>query len=701
MSNETKHIELNNQVKLIKDNGFWNLEADQLAIDEYLNNVFKPNYRDLNSQFMRIRTLIDEGIYNPQLLERYNENEIKELNDYAKSFDFKFQSYMAAKKFYEDYSTRSKDRKTFLESYEDRVIVVAMYLAKGNMTLAKQIIEEIIEGRYQPATPTFQDAGKWNSGEMVSCFLLEMDDNLNSIVYNLGTSMHLSKFGGGVAINVSNIRGRGESLRGVKGVTAGVMPILKLMEDSFSFANKMDQRNGAGAAYLSVFHWDIIEFLDSKKINADEKNRLQLLALGVTVPNKFFELAKENKDIALFAPLTIRENYSEIEHFTDINWDEMYDVLVEDERVTKQYVSARKLLLKLAQTQMESGYPYIVFLDNANAQHPLQEIGQIKMSNLCTEIFQVQEVSKIESYLGDDVIGRDINCNLGSLNIVNVMESKNIGKTVSVAMDALTAVVELTDIKDAPGIRKANQEMRSVGLGALNLHGFLAKNRIQYESEEAKDFAQAFFATVNFHTIRRSSELAVERNFKFRQFAKSDYASGVYFDKYLENDYLPQTDKVKELFEGMELPTKEDWANLKEQVMRDGMYHSYRLAIAPNQSTAYIANATPSIMPITAQIESRVYGNSTTYYPMPYMEPTNVLFYKSAYNMDQTKIIDLVSVIQPHIDQGISTILFVDSDTSTKDLAKLYLRAFQKGLKSLYYTRTKNKKVEECESCHA
>jgi len=135
--------------------------------------------------------------------------------------------------------------------------------------------------------------------------------------------------------------------------------------------------------------------------------------------------------------------------------------------------------------------------------------------------------------------------------------------------------------------------------------------------------------------------------------------------------------------------------------MENGMYHAYRMAIAPNQSTAYIANATPSIMPITAQIESRVYGNSTTYYPMPYMEVDNVLFFKSAYNMDQKKIIDLVSVIQPHVDQGISTILFVDSDTSTGDLAKLYLYAYKKELKSLYYTRTKNKKVEECESCAA
>ncbi len=695
----TKHIELNNLVKQNTKEGLWNIESDKKAVEVYLEDEFEKKYRNAGTQFMRIKKLIEEGIYNPKLLDWYNEIQINNFYEYAKTFKHKFGSYMSVKKFYDDYATKTHDRLQILESYVDRVIVVSMYLGKGNEKQVKDLIEEILTGRYQPATPTFQDAGKWNSGEMVSCFLLEMDDNLNSIVYNLGTSMHLSKFGGGVAINVSNIRSRGESLRGVKGVTAGVMPILKLMEDSFAFANKMDQRNGAGAAYLSIFHWDILEFLDTKKINADEKNRLQLLALGVTIPDKFFELAKNNEEMAIFAPLTVREAYGV--HMSDMNMNEMYDILKNDSRVDKQFISARKLLLKLAQTQMESGYPYLVFLDTANRAHPLQQIGKIKMSNLCTEIFQLQELSEINPYLIDDVIKKDINCNLGSINIVNVMESKNIEKTVSRAMDALTSVVELTDIKDAPGIRKANQEMRSVGLGALNLHGYLAKNKIMYESEAAQEFVSVFFAAVNFYTIKRSSELAVEKNFRFSGFEKSEYANGNYFKFYEENEFLPALEKVKELFNGIKIPTKEDWLLLKNKVKKDGMYHSYRMAIAPNQSTAYIANATPSIMPITSQVESRVYGNSTTYYPMPYMKKENILYYKSAYNMDQTKIIDLVAKIQPHVDQGISTILFVDSDTSTKDLAKLYLYAFKSGLKSLYYTRTKNKKVEECESCHA
>ncbi len=695
----TKHIELNNLVKQQTPEGLWDVDKDKEAVKVYLEEEFDKRYRNEGSQFMRIRRLISEGIYSPKLLDWYNESQIEEFHQHAKSFNHTFGSYMAVKKFYDDYSTKTLDRAEILESYIDRAIVVSMYLGRGKTEQVKDLIEEILTGRYQPATPTFQDAGKHNSGEMVSCFLLEMDDNLNSIVYNLGTSMHLSKFGGGVAINVTNIRARGESLRGVKGVTAGVMPILKLMEDSFAFANKMDQRNGAGAAYLSIFHWDIIEFLDTKKINADEKNRLQLLALGVTIPDKFFDLAKSGEEMAIFAPLTVREAYDT--HLSDMDINVMYEELKNNPKVEKQFIDPRKLLLKLAQTQMESGFPYLIFLDTANRAHPLKEIGKIKMSNLCTEIFQLQEKSIIRPYLEQDEIKKDINCNLGSLNIVNVMESKDIGKTVSRAMDALTSVVELTDIKDAPGIRKANQEMRSVGLGALNLHGFLAKNKIMYESEEAKEFASVFFAAVNYHSIKRSTELAVERNFKFLGFENSDYANGTYFDFYVENEFLPKSDKVKALFEGIELPTIEDWEDLSDQVMNDGMYHAYRLAIAPNQSTAYIANATPSVMPITAQVESRTYGNSTTYYPMPYMAKDNVLFYKSAYNMDQSKIIDLVAAIQPHIDQGISTILFVDSDMSTKDLAKLYLHAYKSELKSLYYTRTKNKKVEECESCHA
>ena len=693
-------IKLNNQVKILKNN-FYQLDKDLEARDLFLSN-FKKSYKKFNSFYDRVKFLVNNKYYSPKLLKYFSKNKINNLRKQADLFRFEFKSYMAIKKFLNEYALSVKDKDgniVYYENYEDRVVVLGMYLSQGNYKFAEEIIREIMSGRYQPATPTMQDAGRINSGEMISCFLLEMDDNLNSINYNLGVAMHLSKLGGGVAVNLSNIRPRGSKLKNVKSITSGIMPILKLLEDSFSFANKLDQRNGAGAAYLNIFHADILEFLDTKKINADEKNRLQFLSLGVIIPNKFFELAKQNKQIALFSTYDIKKYYKK--NLDDINLDKHYEVLEKDIRIFKKYYSARKLLLKIAETQLQSGYPYIMYKDNANKVHPLKEIGQIKMSNLCTEIFQLQETSIIQDYESNkkNKIKRDILCNLGSLNIVKIMENKDMKQTVKTAMRALTAVSDINNLTIAPGVKKANNELHAVGLGALNLHGYLAKNKIVYDSETAKEFCDIFFSAVNFYSIEASMELAKKRHKKFKGFKKSEYAKGTYFKPYLEKDFLPKTDRVKMLFKDMVLPTKENWLELMTNVRKYGLYNAYRLAIAPNQSTAYIANATPSVMPITAQVEARTYGNSTTYYPMPYLKKETSLYYKTAYNTSQEKIIDLIATIQKHIDQGISTILYVNNETSTRDLAKLYIYANAKGLKALYYTRTKNLKLDECESC--
>ncbi|BDV03562.1 MAG: ribonucleoside-diphosphate reductase [Candidatus Hepatoplasma scabrum] len=691
-------IKLNNQIKLKDKTDFYQLDKDKIARDIFLANFYK-NYQFDKKGYEKIKELSDLKLYNPIVLKWYSKQQIDDLYDFLLSTNHLFDSYMAAKKFLNEYVLKSVDKNINYEDYFDRVLILSLYLGRGNYHIAKDIATEIINGRYQPATPTMQDAGRINSGEMISCFLLEMDDTLNSINYVLGTSLHLSKIGGGVAVNLSKIRSRGSSLRGVRNITAGIMPILKLLEDGFSFANKLDQRNGAGAAYLNVFHKDVLEFLDTKKINADEKHRIQFLSLGLIVSDKMFELAKENKMMATFSPYDVKKYYHKDLDDLDINKD--YQKLVDDQRIAKSYISARKLLLKIAKTQLESGYPYIMYKDNANKVHPLKNIGQIKMSNLCTEIFQLQETSIINNYDEKDLIKRDVLCNLGSLNIAKVMENKDIEKTVSVAVEALTAVTDLSELKFAPGINKANKELHAIGLGALNLHGYLAKNRINYESATAREFASVFFSAVNFYSIKKSMEIAKRKQQKFIDFDKSEYANGNYFKKYFINDFLPKEELVKKLFLGIKLPSISDWKELAVNVKKYGLYHGYRLAIAPNQSTAYIANATPSVMPITSLIEARTYANSITYYPMPYLRKDNVLFYKNAYNMDQKKIIDMVASIQEHVDQGISTILYVDSSISTKDLAKLYIYANKKGLKALYYTRTKNLKIEECESCYA
>lgn len=312
---------------------------------------------------------------------------------------------------------------------------------------------------------------------------------------------------------------------------------------------------------------------------------------------------------------------------------------------------------------------------------------------------QLSEVSDINPYYEEDTIKRGISCNLGSLNIVTVMENKRIKEAVRAAMDSLSMVSDLTDIAIVPSVKKANEELHSVGLGAMNLHGFFAKNYMMYESKEAMDFCNVFFMMVNYYSLERSMEIAKEKGEVFKDFERSEYANGNYFNKYIKTEYTPKTDKVRELFEGLHIPTPEDWENLKVQVMEHGVYNAYRMAIAPNQSTSYIMSSTASVMPIVDTIEVREYGDSTTFYPMPYLTNDNYFFYKSAYDMDQLNVLKLMSVIQRHVDQGISVILHTKGTDTTRDLAKLYMYAHKLGLKALYYTRTRKTLIDECVTC--
>lgn len=690
-----KWILLNNEIMIKKEDEF-QLDKDKEAVKSYFLDYVNKNTVFFYTLKEKIDYLIENDYY-INLYEMYTFDEIQKVFTVIYSKKFRFPSFMSAFKFYQSYALRDDSGEKFLERYEDRIAVISLYLAQGDVEQALKYAELLINQEYQPATPTFLNSGKKRSGELVSCFLDEIGDNLNGIGYAFDSAMKLSSIGGGVALNMSKLRGRGESIKGVEGRASGVLPIMKILEDIFSYANQLGQRAGAGAAYLNIFHSDIEEFLDCKKINVDEKVRIKSLSIGVIIPDKFMELTEKDEPYYVFHAHTVFQEYGK--YLDDLDMNEMYEELIDNPNVKKRKLNARHLLVKIAQTQKESGYPYLFFKDNANRDHALKDIGEVKFSNLCTEIMQLSEVSDIGTYYEEDTIRRGISCNLGSLNIVTVMENKRIKESVKAAMESLTIVSDLTNIDMVPSIKKANEELHSVGLGAMNLHGFFAKNFIMYESREALDFCNVFFMTVNYYSIEKSMEIARDRKVAFKDFEKSEYAKGTYFDKYIKTEYLPKTEKVKELFEGMHIPTKEDWESLKEQVMENGMYHAYRLAVAPNQSTSYILSSTASVMPIVDTIEVREYGDSTTFYPMPYLTNDNYFFYKSAYDMDQKDLIKLISVIQRHVDQGISTILYTNSSDNTRDLAKYYVYAHKMGLKSLYYTRTRKGTIDECVSC--
>ncbi|WP_407430668.1 class 1b ribonucleoside-diphosphate reductase subunit alpha [Arcticibacter sp.] len=690
-----KWILLNNEIMRKQDDEY-SLHKDKEAVRSYFLDYVNKNTVFFYTLKEKIDYLIENDYY-IDFYQWYSFEEMEQVYDMVYARKFRFPSFMSAFKFFQSYALRDDSGEKFLERYEDRVVAVALFLSRGNLEEAMAQALILINQEYQPATPTFLNAGKKRSGELVSCFLDEVGDNLNGIGYAIDSAMKLSSIGGGVSFNMSKVRGRGESIKGVENRSSGVLPVMKIMEDTFSYANQLGQRAGAGAVYLNIFHTDIEEFLDCKKINVDEKVRIKSLSIGVIVPDKFMELAEKDEACYLFYPHTVKLEYGQ--YLDEMDMDQMYEELITNPNVRKKKINARHLLVKIAQTQKESGYPYIFYKGNANRGHALNGLGNVKFSNLCTEIMQVSEVSDIETYGKDDTIRYGISCNLGSLNIVTVMDNKRVKEAVKTAMTSLTVVSDITNIEMVPSIRKANEELHSVGLGAMNLHAFLARNFIMYESDDALDFCNVFFMMVNFYSIERSMEIARERKKTFKGFELSDYASGVYFDSYIRDDIKPKSDKVSSLFEGIAIPGKEDWERLKAQVAEHGIYHAYRMAIAPNQSTSYIMNSTASVMPVVDVIEVREYGDSTTYYPMPYLTNDNYFFYKSAYDMDQKKVLRLISVIQRHVDQGISTILHTNTKDSTRDLAVYYIYAHKLGLKSLYYTRTRKAGIDECVSC--
>ncbi|WP_394861885.1 class 1b ribonucleoside-diphosphate reductase subunit alpha [Paraclostridium bifermentans] len=696
-----KYIKLNNEVIIKDKNGKYQLEKDIEALNSYLDEHIYPRMKKFNTFEERLTFLLENSYYSKDIIDKYSIKFIKETYKAIENENFSFKSYMSANKFYQNYALKSNDGKEILENYNDKVLIVALALGDGNEDLALNLAIKLIRQEFQPATPTFLNAGRQRAGEMVSCFLISVEDSTEGISYAVSSSNHLSKIGGGVALNLSRLRASKEPIKDIDGAAGGVVGVAKMLEQSFTYFNQMGARQGAGAAYLTVFHPDFEMLMDTKKINADEKIRLASLSLGAIIPDKFMELAEKNEIAYAFYPHSVYKKYGV--HLDEIYMDEWYDKLVEDNDIIKKEINPRQMLTKIAQMQQESGYPYVVFIDTANKEHVLKDVGIIKMSNLCCEIFQYQTPSDIKGYGGNNVWGQDISCNLGSLNIANVMDNKDIESTVNTAIRALSFVSDNTNINEVPTIKNGNKASHAIGLGAMNLHGYLVRENILYTSKEAIDFSNVFFAMIRYYAIKASMELSIEKKTTFDGFENSEYAKGIkskVLSKYYTESYLPKTDKVKSLFEGIYIPTTKDWANLLDKVKENGIYNAYLTAIAPTQSISYVQNATSSIMPIMEPVEVRTYGDSTTIYPMPFLTNENMLYYQSAYRMDMKHVIDVVSTVQQHVDQGISTTLFVTDDKTTRDIARYYIYAYKKGLKSLYYTRTKmTRDTNECLMC--
>ena len=694
---------LNAMLNLYDNAGHIQFEKDRQAVDAFYSAHVLPNTVTFPHQDARLDWLVSEGYYDDSVLARYDRAFIVDLFAHAHASGFRFQTFLGAWKFYTSYTLKTFDGKRYLEHFEDRVTMVALTLAQGDTTLARQLTDEMLSGRFQPATPTFLNCGKQQRGELVSCFLLRIEDNMESIGRAVNSALQLSKRGGGVAFLLSTLREAGAPIKRIENQSSGVIPVMKMLEDAFSYANQLGARQGAGAVYLHAHHPDIQRFLDTKRENADEKIRIKTLSLGVVIPDVTFRLAKENAQMALFSPYDVERIYGK--PFGDIAVSELYDEMVADERIRKKYINARDFFQTLAEIQFESGYPYIMFEDTVNRANPIA--GRINMSNLCSEILQVNSASTFDENLDYAQTGHDISCNLGSLNIAHTMDSPDFGRTVEAAVRGLTAVSDMSHIRSVPSVAAGNADSHAIGLGQMNLHGYLAREGIAYGSPEGLDFTNLYFYTITWHALNTSMMIARERNQRFAGFEQSRYASGEYFRQYLENDWQPKTTKVAELFAraGITLPTRAMWQQLCEDVKRYGIYNQNLQAVPPTGSISYINHATSSIHPIVSKIEIRKEGKTgRVYYPAPFMTNDNLALFQDAYEIGAEKIIDTYAEATRHVDQGLSLTLFFPDTATTRDINKAQIYAWKKGIKTLYYIRLRQlalegTEIEGCVSC--
>lgn len=1019
----TKHLELNALVNILDQDGNPQFHKDKEAAREYFLNHVNPNTVFFHTLEEKRDYMVENRFWDGEVFKKYDWGFIKNLFKQAYAYKYRFGSFVGAYKFYQSYACKNLDGTRYLERFEDRVSMVALAVADGNLNDAEEFLRIMMTGEFQPATPTFLNAGRGDAGDLVSCFLLRVEDNMESIADGVRKSLQLSKRGGGVALLLTNLRESGARIKNVEGAASGVVPVMKILEDSFSYANQLGARQGAGAVYLHANHPDIMRFLDTKRENADEKIRIKTLSLGVVVPDIVFELARSGEDMYLFSPYDVEREYGV--PLSDIGVTKHYQEMVDNPRIHKTKLSARKFFQTIAELQFESGYPYLMFEDTVNRTNPVD--GYINMTNLCvapeTRVLTDQGYIRIDQlggqwvnvwngnkfsrslvaktgenqnlvtvklsngaeldvtqyhkfyvkrgygngrvdevrtcqlkpgdalekfnlpvvdspnlpdfphaytaglhtaegtytkngapvlrlypgklHLGEYIdyrtssltpdatgrvsytlpdtvpakysvpinrslksrlewlaglidgdgwgngragiqiasinpgflkevqlllttlgvqskisklrdggetrfkpnqpayptqpcyriiiagsgaqqlqrlglptrrvviepqrlnsaateyirvvevvdhgrvsdtyclsepelhkvvfegvrtgqcseilqtntpteynpdgsiktLGQDISCNLGSLNIANVMENlTRLPETVSAAVRFLTNVSGLSTNESAPSVALGNNNTRAIGLGQMNLHGYLAQQGIEYGSEEALDFFNTYLTQIRYWALWQSNQLA-KKTSRFHGFEKSKYATGEALQPYENNPNLPKTKKVVGLFTGGFLARKNNWVALNHSIRKHGLANAYLLAIPPTGNISYVNGATPSIHPVTSPVEIRKEGKmGRVYYPAPGLTKHNLGLFKDAYSIGVEKLIDTYAVANKHTDQGCSLTLFFTDQATTRDLNRAYIRAWRSGVKTIYYLRVKQAALEgtetqDCLSC--
>ncbi|MBH0174671.1 ribonucleoside-diphosphate reductase subunit alpha [Fictibacillus sp. 23RED33] len=677
----------------------WTFVASQIYLKELYEEVMinraEAEKRPYTNLYGLISKLVSLNIYDDTILSAYSKEELENAENMIDPTRDKLFTYIGLKTLADRYLAKGFNHEIY-ELPQERWMLIALFLMRDeNPSNRLQLVEEAywaLSNLYMTvATPTLANAGK-SYGQLSSCFIDTIDDSLRGIFDSNTDAATVSKGGGGLGIYLGKIRARGSDIKGFKGNSSGVIPWMKQLNNTAVSVDQLGQRQGAIAVYLDIWHKDILEFLDAKLNNGDERMRTHDLFTGVCLPDLFMERVEKREDWYLFDPHEVRriKGYS-LEDFYDEtvgsgSFREKYADCVEDERLSKKSIPAIEIMKRIMKSQLETGTPFMFYRDTVNRLNPNSHKGMVYASNLCTEIMQNMSATVVTSEEAEDgeiVIrktpGDFVVCNLSSLSLAKVINDQVLKRVIDIQIRMLDNVIDLNRI-DVPQAELTNKKYRAVGVGTFGWHHLLAKEGIKWESEEAVSYADNLYEIINFHVINASCELAREKG-RYPAFSGSDWETGNYFSK---RNY-----------------SSEEWSSLKKRVNMHGLRNGYLIAVAPNSSTSIIANSTPSVDPIFKKFYSEEKKNYKIPVTAPDLNADTTWFYKSAFLIDQTWSIEQNAARQRHVDQSISFNLYVNHNIKAKDLLHLHMLSFKKGLKTTYYTRSTSIELEGCESCES
>ena len=544
------------------------------------------------------------------------------------------------------------------------------------------------------ATPTMSNARK-PFYQLSSCFIDTVDDSLAGIYKSLDNFSKVSKFGGGMGIYMGKVRALGSAIRGFKGASGGIIPWIKLFNDTAIAVDQLGVRNGSVAIWLDAWHKDLPEFLQIRTNNGDDRKKAHDIFPGLCYPDLFWKLAENDIDANwyMMCPHEIKtvKGYS-LEDFYGEEWEKKYYECVEDDRIEKRVMSVKDIVRLIIKSAAETGTPFAFYRDTVNKFNPNKHKGMIYSSNLCTEIMQNMsameiEQTEIKDENGDVVViektkpGDFVVCNLSSvvLGNVDVTSDEEVEYVVETQIRAMDNVIDLNDYS-VPFAEITNKKYRAVGLGTSGYHHMLVNNKIVWDSEEHLNFVDKVYERINFYAIKASLNIAKEKG-SYPLFEGSDWSNGDYFE--LREYNSPQ------------------WKELKEEIAKYGMRNGYLFAVAPNGSTATLAGTSEGVDPVMNRFWLEEKKGSITPKVAPGLCQENFWYYVSAYNVNQEFTVRANGVRQRHIDQGQSFNLYITTDYTMRQIMNLYISACKNGVKSIYYVRSKSLSVDECESCSA